>query len=87
MWGYGHMLGGGWGFGIGLIFEIVFWGLIIWLIVSLARGGGRGCCGMGIGPGHGHGKSDEDVQEILKKRYAKGEITKEQFESMKKDLQ
>ena len=29
---------------------------------------------------------DEDAVEILKKRYAKGEITREQYEQMKKDL-
>jgi len=30
---------------------------------------------------------EEDALNILKTRYAKGEITKEQFEQMKKDLQ
>lgn len=30
---------------------------------------------------------DKTPLDILKKRYAKGEITKEQFEQMKKDLQ
>lgn len=81
MWGYGHMFGSGLGFGLGWIFEIVFWGLIIWLLISLLRCKGHGCCGMRGEQGKG-----EDAQEILKKRYAKGEITKEQFESMKKDL-
>ena len=32
-------------------------------------------------------KPDETSIEILKERYAKGEITKEEFENMKKDLE
>lgn len=31
-------------------------------------------------------QSSESPLEILKKRYAKGEITKEQFEAMKKNI-
>lgn len=29
---------------------------------------------------------NDDAQQILKQRYAKGEITKKQFDAMKKDL-
>ncbi|MBI3568096.1 MAG: SHOCT domain-containing protein [Gemmatimonadetes bacterium] len=32
-------------------------------------------------------KDSETAIEVLKKRYAKGEITREEFEQMKRDLQ
>lgn len=34
-----------------------------------------------------HPKDSETAMEVLKKRYAKGEITREEFEQVKKDLQ
>lgn len=38
-------------------------------------------------PGQGPGTYPETPLEILKKRYARGEITREQFEEMKQDIQ
>ena len=38
---------------------------------------------------YGHYESEEEretAKEILRRRYAKGEITKEQYEQMKKDI-
>lgn len=81
----GNYFGGGYGYigGFGFFFMIFFWGLIIWAIIAgvkmMSYGNGHMC--------HDHDESkSEDVMEILRVRYAKGEITKEQFDHMKKDL-
>ena len=72
--------------GFGWIFMIVFWGLVIWAIIALIRGG----LGKGHMCGHDHGDNthgkDKSPLEILKERYAKGEIDKKEFEEKKKDL-
>ena len=73
-WGHGM----GW---FGFVMMGVFWILIIvaiifairWLVVS-SRGGSHSQ------------KSEETALEILKKRYARGEINKEEFEEKKRDL-
>ena len=66
----------------GIILFILFWLGIIWLIVwgvkTISHGGN-----------HHHytgNESRSDAMTILKERYARGEITKEQFNQMKKDL-
>lgn len=80
---YGNMMG--WGFGFGWIFMLIFWGLIIWAIFALIRGvSGQGCWGGHRHDEHGHKRNN--ALDILKERYAKGEISKEEFEKMKKDL-
>lgn len=83
MWNsWGNMWGGG--FGFGWIFMLVFWGLVIWGIFALVRGaGGHGCSGHGNHKEHG----EKTPLDILKERYAKGEINKEEFESKKKDFE
>ncbi|OGI68842.1 hypothetical protein A3A05_02400 [Candidatus Nomurabacteria bacterium RIFCSPLOWO2_01_FULL_41_12] len=72
--------------GFSWIFMFIFWGFIIWAIVALVRGG----FGKGHMCGHDHGNDmlgkDKSPLEILKERYAKGEIDKKEFEDRKKDL-
>lgn len=39
-----------------------------------------------IRPGRTHGESAETPLDIIRKRYARGEITKEQYDRLKSDL-
>jgi putative membrane protein len=39
------------------------------------------------GQGHGFVGASETALDVLKKRYAKGEVTKNEFEQIRKDLQ
>lgn len=75
----GSFFGGGMGF-FGWFFMIIFWvamiAIVVFLIKAIADGGKSG----------GSSNRQEDVLEILKKRYAKGEISKEEFKKMKKDI-
>ena len=71
MGGYGMM---GFGMGFGFLFMLLFWGAVIWLVVTL------------INSTQSNKKDDSDPITILKKRFAKGEITKKEFEKMKKEV-
>ncbi len=77
-YGYEHH---SWGLGLfGGLFDLLFLVLIIWIIVSIVRHhrhGGSWCGLLGRGT----------ALDILKERYAKGEIDKKEFEEKKKDLQ
>ncbi len=72
------MMGSGFG-GLMMIPMILFWGLIIWGIVWLVRGAGGYCAPT-------YSNQTDSALDILKKRYARGEINKEEFEARKKDL-
>lgn len=78
--GYGGMMSG-YGFNpFGTIISLVVWvlviGGIVWLVVWLARNANRTTTS----------SSSESPLDILKARYARGEITKEQFETIKHDI-
>lgn len=72
--------GGGMGFFGGLMM-IVFWVAIIFLIVwAVKEVSGRNNSSSNIGSG-------KKALDILKERYAKGEIDKAEFEAKKRDLE
>lgn len=62
------------GMGFGWFFWIAIIAIIVWLIVDRSNKNRQNLL------------QQETALDILKKRYAKGEITKEQFEQMKNDL-
>jgi putative membrane protein len=81
MWGWGGGYGGWghWAGWIGAIFMVAFWALVIVGIVFLVR--------FLVRQGRVQGRDQEDsALEILKRRYARGEINKEEFEAKRKDL-
>ncbi len=70
-WGDGMM----WWMGLGFLFFVLFWGAVIWLIVWVVRQAtGKGTSGT------------KNALDIARERYARSEITKEQFEQIKKDV-
>lgn len=75
----------GWwpGFGFMWIFPLLF---LIVLIVFLSRGG-PGWFWRGRWPDDRREEKRESPREILDRRYASGEITKEQYEEMKRTLE
>jgi len=82
-WGMGPgMMGWGYGMGwFGTIIMAAFWIAVIIGIVFLIR-----WLVTSTGSGSYGARSEESALDILKKRYARGEVNKEEFEEKKKDL-
>jgi putative membrane protein len=73
---------GGYGFPLlGFLVNLALLGLLIGGVVWLVGALGRGARAPGAG-----GPSGETALDVLKRRYAQGEIDKKQFEQMKRDL-
>lgn len=76
---------GGWGMGFGLLFMILFWGLVILGIVALVR-----WLVQQSQPRRerdGRAPPEKTPLEIVRERYARGEIHREEYERMKRDLE
>lgn len=72
--GWNNMMGG-WGI-FGWLTMLLFWALLILGVIALIRYLARS----------GQGKEDKTPLDILKERYARGEIDKKEFNERKKDL-
>ncbi len=68
--------GMGWWMLFGGLWMLLFWGgliaLIVWIVIKLSRRNGA--------------TSKSSPLDLAKERYAKGEIAREEFEQLKKDL-
>ncbi len=86
MWGFGGpgapVGTGGWtwglGMGLGALAMLAFWGAIIVGVVLLVRSL--------AGPAAGS-RGGESAVDILKRRYAAGEITREEYEQMRQAVE
>ena len=75
---------GEWGMAwFGWIFMIIFWVLIIVGLVFLVKWLAQSTKAAST---YGRGEPSSRALEILKERYARGEINKQEFEEKKKDL-
>ena len=75
MWHGMESIGWGW-LGVGILHMVVFWALVALAFVAIVKWLTAGAA------------SFDDVRaiDILKARYAKGELTREEFERMKREL-
>lgn len=75
-WSYGYGLGS-FGMLFGWVLMIAFWVFVIWGIVAFVQW---------FAKQGSEERGSDTALGILKERYVKGEINKEEFESKKKDI-
>jgi putative membrane protein len=73
------MWGEGWGWGFGMLSMVGLWILVIVGLVLVVKWVGSAS--------DRSGPVRESALEVLKKRYAKGEIGREEFDQKKRDLE
>jgi len=64
--------GMGWWMALGSVWMVFFWGLVIWALLRFIP--------------HNPERS-ETALETLKGRYARGELTRDQYQEMRRDLE
>lgn len=75
------MMGDGWGGWIaGALMMLVFWGGLIALVIFLVRG-------FGARPSQGEERRGPEAREILAERFARGEISEDEFEQRRRVLE
>ena len=74
--------GGGWMMGVGIIGFILVCFLVMMVLRFTVWGSWNNRMGYGIGVMGG----SLEAEEILRQRYARGEVTKEQYDQMLRDL-
>ena len=75
MGNWGHMMGYGYGGGFMWLILLIVIGILIYFVLQASKSKGF------------TDSTTETPLDILKKRYAKGEITKEEFDRMKADIE
>ncbi len=79
--------GGGWW--VGGVMMLAFWALVVvgvvWLVRSLTGTAGRAGTGLGSAPGEGHATPSRALA-ILEERFARGELSAEEFRRMREEL-
>lgn len=75
-----YWIGGSWWMGLGWIFMILFWVLIILGVVALVRW-------LGMAGGDRREAQRKAPLEILQERYARGEIERDEYEQKRRDLE